>query len=63
MRAGTKLDKNYIINKITGNEAYGDYVPDNYNPTKLSKEFLLTLVSYADQSLYHDFYNTCNEEN
>ncbi len=47
---------------MSGNEAYGDYVPDNYNPTKLSKEFLLTLVSYADPSLYLDFYNTCKEE-
>lgn len=47
---------------MTGNVAYGDYVPDNCNPTKLSKEFLLTLVSYADPSLYRDFYKTCKEE-
>ena len=29
---GAKLDKKFIINKMSGNAAYGEYVPDNCNP-------------------------------
>ena len=47
---------------MNGNEAYGDYVPNNCNPLKLSKEFLLTLVPYVYPQLYHEFYNSYKEE-
>ena len=61
-RTGARLDKKYIIGKMNGNAAYGDYVPDNCNPFKLSKEFLLTLVAYVDPQLYAEFYNSYKEE-
>jgi len=61
-RKGTKLDKKYIISKMNGNGSYGDYVPDGCEPMKLSKEFLLTLVSYIDPQLYKEFYDSYKEE-
>ena len=61
-RSGARLDKKYIIEKMTGNINYGDYVPDNCNPIKLSKEFLLTLVAFVDPQLYKSFYISYKEE-
>ena len=29
---------------MNGNATYGDYVPDNWDPMKLSRDFLLTLI-------------------
>ena len=42
-RKGNTLTKAYIFEKMKGNPAYGAYVPDNINPRKLSREFLLTV--------------------
>ena len=40
---------------MTCNAVYGDYVPDNCYPIKLSKEFLLPLVAYFDP--FREFYD------
>lgn len=55
-RHGEKLDKSYIISKMMGNLEYAQYTPDNIDPHKLSKKFLLTLVSYVDHDLFKQFY-------
>jgi len=47
---------------MNGNALYGDYVPDNCDPMKLSREFLLTLVAYLDPSLYNNFYEIYKNE-
>lgn len=52
-RSGIKLDKQYILSKMKGNPTYGEYVPDNCNPAKLSKDFLLNLVAYIDLFMHH----------
>lgn len=45
-KKGISLNKEYIISRMTGNEAYGPYVPDNINPRKLSRGFLLQVSIY-----------------
>ena len=35
------LNKAYIIQRMTGNPVYGQYVPNNINPIKLTRNFLL----------------------
>ena len=40
---------------MNGNEAYSEYVPNNCNRIKLSKEFLLTLVAYVDPHYIMNF--------
>ena len=47
---------------MNGNDIYGDYVPDNCNPMKLSRDFLLTLVVFVDPNLYESFYKSYKEE-
>ena len=42
-RKGEKLTKDYIIQKMIGNEKYGDYVPDRVSPRLLSRDFLLSV--------------------
>ena len=42
-RTGDTLTKNYIINKMSGNIAYKDYIPDNININRLSRKFLLSV--------------------
>ena len=37
------LTKKYIIDKINGNNAYKDYIPDGINLEKLSRKFLLAV--------------------
>ena len=50
---------------MQGNAVYGQYVPDNINPMKLTRGFLLTvnnfynhfqLIAYVDSSLYKELY-------
>ena len=64
-RKGDKLTKQYLFNKMKGNPEYAAYVPDNIDPTKLSREFLLAvniilifvqLIAYVDPTLYKDLY-------
>lgn len=43
-RKGHKLDKNEIFNKMKGNPEYGLYVPDNIDPRKLTRGFLLAVI-------------------
>ena len=50
-RKGQKFDKKYIVQKMQGNEEYGKYVPDNCDPLKLSRNFLLTLIAYIDPNI------------
>ena len=61
-RKGEKFDKKYIIAKMDGNAEYEKYVPDNCEPIKLSREFLLTLIAYVDPELYKIIYNECKTE-
>ena len=42
-KKGEKLTKKYIIQKMMGNEKYGDYVPDRTSPHSLSRDFLLSV--------------------
>lgn len=56
-RKGEKLDKKYIISKMSGNEIYSHYTPDHINPEKYSKSYLLNLVAYLDPQLFQSFYS------
>ena len=42
-RKGITLSKDYILERMIGNPIYGKYVPDNTNPKKLTRAFLLTI--------------------
>lgn len=42
-RKGETLNKAYIINKISRNPNFKDYLPDNVSPMCLSRDFLLTV--------------------
>lgn len=44
-KKGIKLTKEYIIGRMKGNQIYGQYVPDNVNPIKLTRGFLLTVIN------------------
>ena len=43
-RKGITLSKDYILDRMIGNPEYGRYVPDNTNPKKLTRTFLLTVI-------------------
>ena len=43
---GITINKEYIISRMRGNGAYGAYVPNNINPHKLSRGFLLQVSLY-----------------
>ena len=64
-RKGDKLTKQYLFDRMKGNPEYAAYVPDNIDPTKLSREFLLAvniilifvqLIAYVDPTLYKELY-------
>lgn len=40
-KKGITLSKEYIISRMRGNEVYGLYTPNNIEPKKLSRAFLL----------------------
>jgi len=40
-KKGISLNKNYIIERMRGNGIYGLYTPNNTDPKKLSRKFLL----------------------
>lgn len=42
-RKGITLNKSYIFERMQGNPIYGKYVPDNMDPRKLSRGFLLAV--------------------
>ncbi len=44
-KKGITLSKDYIIQRMVGNEIYGLYTPNNIEPKKLTRGFLLR-VSY-----------------
>ena len=48
---GVKLDKKFIISKMQGNATYGEYVTDDCDPMRLSRNFLLTLVAFIDRTI------------
>ena len=64
-KKGITLNKNYIIQRMQGNPVYADYVPDNINPQKLKRRFLLSvskcrhiyqLIAHIDTNLYRELY-------
>lgn len=65
-KKGITLNKKYIIERMAGNGAYGDYVPNNIDPNKLTRGFLLTvrinfyyyfkLIAHIDKELYRELY-------
>ena len=51
---------------MNGNQEYGNYVPNNIDPRKLTRGFLLTviifyiilqLIAYVDKELYKNLYS------
>lgn len=42
-RKGETLNKEYIINKISGNPNFKYYIPDGISPMSLTRDFLLTV--------------------
>ena len=54
-RKGETLNKAYIINKISNNQKFKDYLPDNVSAMSLSRDFLLTVsflyVTFSVSSL------------
>lgn len=42
-RKGETLNKEYIINKISLNQNFNDYIPDGVSPMSLTRDFLLTV--------------------
>ena len=42
-RIGKTLNKAYSIDKMTGNPAYSDFIPDKIKPMSLSRDFLLSV--------------------
>ena len=42
-RKGETLNKSYIINKISNNPKFNEYLPDNISLMSLSRDFLLTV--------------------
>jgi hypothetical protein len=42
-RNGDTLNKQYIIEKMSGNNAYAEYIPNGINLKKLSRKFLLSV--------------------
>ena len=45
-KKGITLNKEYLIQKMSGNPEYGFYVPNNIDPHKLTRGFLLTVILY-----------------
>ncbi len=45
-KKGITLNKDYIFGRMRGNLAYAAYVPDNIDPHKLSRGFLLQVRKY-----------------
>jgi len=55
-RKGEKLDKSYLIQKMSNNPKYAEYTPDIKDAKKFSKDFLLLLFAYIDPKLYKEIY-------
>ena len=45
-KKGITLNKSYIFERMKGNSSYGQYVADNIDPRKLSRNFLLSVSAY-----------------
>ena len=45
-KKGITLNKQYIMGRMSGNLEYGAYVPNNINPQKLTRAFLLAVRKY-----------------
>ena len=55
-KKGITLNKKYIISRMEGNATYGYYVPNNIDPLKLSRGFLLRVRNYLFTLLSNNFY-------
>ena len=55
-KKGITLNKKYIISRMNGNATYGYYVPNNIDPLKLSRGFLLKVRKYLFIFLANSFY-------
>ena len=55
-RTGEKFDKKYIIERMKSNNKYALYTPDVCDPMKFSKPFLLKLIAFINQNLFHEIY-------
>ena len=56
-KKGITLNKKYIISRIEGNATYGYFIPNNIDPLKLSRSFLLRVRNYLFTLLSNNFYN------
>lgn len=54
---GKKLDKQYIISKMIGNPAYAEFTPDDADPKKFSKKFLLIFIAFVEPNLFKNLYS------
>ena len=54
-RKGDKLTKQYLFDRMKGNPEYAAYVPDNIDPTKLSREFILAVNIIFNYYIAHSF--------
>ena len=55
-KKGITLNKKYIISRMEGNANYGYFIPNNIDPLKLSRSFLLRVRNYLFTLLSNNFY-------
>ncbi len=55
-KKGITLNKKYIISRMEGNATYGYFIPNNIDPLKLSRSFLLRVRNYLFTLLSNNFY-------
>ena len=55
-KKGIALNKKYIISRMEGNASYGYFIPNNIDPLKLSRSFLLRVRNYLFTLLSNNFY-------
>ena len=55
-KKGIKLTKEYILGRMQGNPIYGQYLPDNVNPIKITRGFLLTVINIIKSFLVNSIY-------
>lgn len=52
------LTKKNIIQKFTGDDELGKYIPNNCNPNTVTRSFLLSLLFNISRNKYLDLYNS-----
>ena len=55
-KKGITLNKKYIISRMEGNATYGYFIPNNIDPLKLSRSFLLRVRNYLFTLLSNNCY-------